>query len=167
MSGFQECFSCKGHYLEVDGPTHDYMLSTPGCWAAYGEILEREYSDQILFKQCHRLTVDAYALQHKGDPLTDERAFRSIWLHYMSLHAIIEHDVSHQQATILLGRLKNYSFPQLPKEHLEFNISGADVIANSIEDHRERVTSWAKSSYLAWSSLKEEAEEVYAKINGN
>jgi len=50
---------------KADGPAHAYMLSSPGCWAAYGELLAREYSDSA-YRRLHRLSVDAYALQHPG-----------------------------------------------------------------------------------------------------
>jgi hypothetical protein len=64
------------------------MLGSPGCWAAYGRVLEREYSDPVLFGAAHRLTVDAYALQHPGDP-RERRAVQSFWLHGASLWLVL------------------------------------------------------------------------------
>lgn len=51
------CIGCQAEFAHIDGPTHEYMLSSPGCWAAYGEVLAREYSDNRLAR-LHRLTVD-------------------------------------------------------------------------------------------------------------
>lgn len=56
-----KCMGCGGVFAEIQGPTHRYLESSPGCWAAYGEVLAREYSDPAYF-QVHRLTVDAYAV---------------------------------------------------------------------------------------------------------
>ena len=61
------CFSCGAQVPDVEGPTHRYMLSSPGCWAVFGEVLAREYSNALYMKN-HRLTVDAYAVQHPGKP---------------------------------------------------------------------------------------------------
>ena len=76
----EKCFACGGSFEPVEGPTHKYMLSSSGCWKAYGELLAREYENPMLFGAVHRLTVDAYALQHPGDP-SDRRARQSVWVH--------------------------------------------------------------------------------------
>jgi len=59
------CVGCGGLFPKTDGPTHRYMESSPGCWAYFGEVLAREYSD-LQYLKVHRLTVDAYAIQHPG-----------------------------------------------------------------------------------------------------
>src|ERR1700688_1721358 len=59
------CIGCQAEFARIDGPTHEYVLSSPGCWAAYGEVLAREYRDYRLAR-LHRLTVDTYAVQHPG-----------------------------------------------------------------------------------------------------
>lgn len=46
----KKCFSCGGLYPNVDGPVHKYMDSSPGCWAIYGEVLAKEYSDLLCLK---------------------------------------------------------------------------------------------------------------------
>ena len=37
------CMWCKGHFLDEGGPTHEYMESTSGCWAAFGRVLALHY----------------------------------------------------------------------------------------------------------------------------
>jgi hypothetical protein len=59
------CIGCHALFPDVDGPVHRYMESSPGCWASYGEVLVREYTEPSYFG-VHRLTVDAYAVQHPG-----------------------------------------------------------------------------------------------------
>ena len=41
-----QCFACCALVPDIDGPTHKYMLSAPGCWKLYGEILAKEYSPE-------------------------------------------------------------------------------------------------------------------------
>ena len=45
------------------------MESSPACWAAYGEVLAREYSDPAYF-QVHRLSV--------GEQQSCERPYRDV-----------------------------------------------------------------------------------------
>jgi len=61
------CIRRGGLLPQMEGPTHRYMESSPGCWYAHGEVLSREYSDQA-FRPAHRLTVDSYAVPHPGRP---------------------------------------------------------------------------------------------------
>ena len=41
----ESCFSCGAEVPKSDGPVHKYIDSSPGCWAAFGEVLARECSD--------------------------------------------------------------------------------------------------------------------------
>ena len=33
------CIGCGGLVPDIDGPSHRYMLASPGCWAAYTGLL--------------------------------------------------------------------------------------------------------------------------------
>ncbi len=90
------CFSCGGLVPRVDGPTHRYMESSPGCWHVYGEVLSREYSDRS-FGALHRLTVDCYAVQHPGRP--SAQAIQSVCVHLISLCLVIERRIDPGYAT--------------------------------------------------------------------
>lgn len=54
---------CKGAFGRLEGPTHEYMQSTPGCWASLGRVLAREYEGRGHIA-VHRLAVDPDAVQH-------------------------------------------------------------------------------------------------------
>ena len=54
------CIGCGGLVRAIDGPTHRYMESSPGCWPLYGEVLAREYGDSA-FWASHRLTYNLAA----------------------------------------------------------------------------------------------------------
>lgn len=81
------CIGCQAEFAQIDGPTHEYVLSSPGCWAAYGEVLAREYSDYRPTR-LHRLTVDTYAVQHPGVNVPAAR--RSVGLHLSRLYLLLE-----------------------------------------------------------------------------
>ena len=95
------CIGCGGQFPEIDGPTHRYMESSPGCWACYGEVLAREYTD-FQYQKVHRLTVDAYAVQHPGQP--SPQSIQSVALHLISLCAIFEADVQMNEATKIIAQ---------------------------------------------------------------
>ncbi len=60
------CVGCGARFLaSVEGPTHEYMLASPGCWAAFTELIAREFGDPA-YGALHRHAVDAYAVQHPG-----------------------------------------------------------------------------------------------------
>jgi hypothetical protein len=42
------------------------MTSSPACWAAFNQVIGREFSNPDLMS-IHRLSVDAWAVQHPGD----------------------------------------------------------------------------------------------------
>ena len=127
------------------------MLSTPGCWAAYGAVLAREYEDAALFGAVHQLTVGAYALQHSGNP-TDRRAVQSVWLHYAAIRLIFD-GAPETAIPAVLAVLSERSHPALPEAPEAFSITHASVIDAPVSDHVERVRAWARCAFDGWSAL--------------
>jgi len=147
----QKCFSCGGYYPDIDGPTHPYMDSTPGCWAVYGEVLAREYSDPTFF-DIHRLTVDAYAVQHPG--YKDRQSIQSVGVHLIRLCLFLEHGLSPENANdAMLAAGKNKkSFTYLEPPSNLGTITASDIAnAKSAEEHKKLVMEWAKCVWNAWS----------------
>lgn len=81
------CRGCGALVPDTEGPTHRYLGASPGCWAVYGEILEKEYSDYRYWR-AHRFTVDAYAVQHPGE--SSPPAIQSVAVHLISLYLMLE-----------------------------------------------------------------------------
>lgn len=145
----ERCFACGASVEALEGPTHRYMQSSPGCWAAYGVVLEREYSDPERMA-LHRLTVDAYAVQHPGQPTP--QAIRSVNIHLASLCAVLERGVAPPDATRLIGALaerRDFEWLQPPT-----SLCGLDVThvlrAMSTREHLDAVRAWAESAWTAW-----------------
>ena len=145
------CFSCGAIVPTVDGPTHEYMLSSPGCWAVYGEVLAREYQDPA-FAALHRLTVDAYAVQHPGEPVPAAR--RSVFFHLMSLCLVLERGCPPREATEVLQRLgAEKPLPEwLEPPEARGRLTVVDVHGvEGPEAHVTAVERWARSAWNAWS----------------
>ncbi len=147
----RKCFSCGGEYPDIEGPIHRYMKSSPGCWAVYGEVLAREYSNPAYF-EVHRLTVDAYAVQHPGS--TDRQSIQSIGLHLIRLCLFLEHRLTAENANDVMleaGKYK-HTFKWLEPPESFGAITAADVYkAKNIQEHKSIVRAWALSSWDAWS----------------
>ncbi|MFN3989749.1 MAG: DUF5946 family protein [Erythrobacter sp.] len=139
------CFSCGGVFAAAPaGTTHVYMAASPGCWGAYTAVLAREYQDAALFSRCHRLTVDAYAVQHPGDP-DDRRARQSFWIHGASLWMVVQMGRSHRAATAALKTLAAGEFP-VPPAPPRFALTTADVLAAHGSQHEAAVRAWAEAT---------------------
>lgn len=156
------CIGCGAMFERLEGPTHAYMLSTPACWSAYGQVLLREYEDPALFATSHRLTVDAYALQHPGAP-GDRRAEQSMWLHFTSLQLIIRHQRPHSAGALAMKKLAGITFPPLPRPDA-LTVTVKDVIDAEPGLHHERVLAWAIDAHSAWRRLEPSAEMLIAEL---
>lgn len=145
------CLGCGAEFPERDGPTHRYMASSPACWAAYGEVLAREYSDPAYF-QVHRLSVDAYAVQHPGKP--SPQTIQSIAVHLVRLCLLLERSLPMERANDAMlkasEREENYVW-LTPPANLG-SVTVADVVdAVDVNAHMAAVRRWAESAWQAWS----------------
>jgi len=144
------CVGCQAEFAEIDGPTHEYMLSSPACWAAYGEVLAREYSDYRLMQQ-HSLTVDTYAVQHPGVNVPAAR--RSVRAHLSRLYLLLEGGWSMERmnpAMLLITAFKGRC-DWLEPPPMMGTMSVFEVLqAASNEEHQHRARTWAESVWNAW-----------------
>lgn len=115
-------------------------------------MLAREYQDPTLFARCHRFTVDAYAVQHRGNA-DEPRAVRSVWLHFAALDVIFGRGGTQEDALSEIRRLAALPLPALPAATPVFPVSLEQVVAAGPRGHAEAVEEWARSAYHAWQSL--------------
>ena len=144
------CVGCGGLVPKMDGPTHRYMESSPGCWHLYGELLAHHYSDPS-FAPLHRLAADCYAVQHPGRP--SPQSIQSVCIHLISLCLVVERSSPAAYFERIMDeviRSKSQFFwltpPQSPGA-----VTVADV-AKSVGQPRyeELVRAWAASAWSAW-----------------
>ncbi len=83
------CFSCGAIVSDLEGLIHPYMLSSPGCWKIYGEILAKEYAPETYDPDPHRITVDTYAVTHPGVK-EERRAIQSVTIHLIRLYYFLK-----------------------------------------------------------------------------
>lgn len=145
------CIGCGGWFPDVAGPTHRYLASSPGCWAAYGEVLAREYSDPV-YMDMHRLTVDAYAAQHPGQ--AGPQTIKSVGIHLIRLCLLLEQGLAMSQANdamLAINHVK-HQFTWLTPPPTMGAITAADALnATTVEEHKAAVRLWATEVWAAWS----------------
>jgi hypothetical protein len=144
------CNGCGDLFAEIEGTTHPYILSSPGCWQAYGELLAREYQDPR-YMRVHRLTVDAYAVQHPG--VDTPQARNSVGIHLCRLFLLFEHGwaIERANAAMITITAKKHAYPWLtPPPRIGPLSVRLPLAATTPEEHAERVEQWARSVWNAW-----------------
>ena len=146
-----QCMWCGGAFSAEEGPTHEYIESTPGCWAAFGRVLAREYGDQR-YSSVHRLTVYSYAVQHPGSP--SRQSIQSVGVHLVRLCLLLERKLAPElanSAMLAAARHKSKYHWLTPPSHLGA-LTVADVeAASSVEAHTSVVRHWAVQMWQVWS----------------
>lgn len=146
------CFSCGALVPNIEGPTHKYVLASSGCWALYGEILARDYSEYN-YPPVHRLVVDAYAVQHPGKPM--RQAIQSVAVHQIGLYLSLEKGMGAQDVTRAISHATKFSdrFVWLDPP-LSMGLLTVAQVANtsSLEEYDRLGRDWATSAWQAWSA---------------
>lgn len=154
MSNLQVCPGCGSKLAAVVGPTHAYMTSSPACWAAFSEVIAREFADPALMS-VHRLTVDAWAVQHPGDG--SRRAIQSVGLHLARLWVQLERGLSGEAAnSAMLGfAQRKAEMPELPPRS-GYTLTVADVVGEAAPSaHVAAVHRWAEAVWADWADQHE------------
>jgi len=128
------------------------MLSSPGCWAAYGEVLAREYQDPA-YMRLHRLAVDTYAVQHPG--IDTQQARNSVGIHLARLLLFFErgwpinrvNDVMPQ----ITAKKKHYPWLMPPEKRGALTVKHV-LAARTPAEHEAAVEQWAQSVWQAWAA---------------
>jgi hypothetical protein len=144
------CPGCGVVLPDVAGPSHPYMLSSPACWAMYGEVLARSYSDPQL-RGVHQLLVDAFAVQHPGVP--DRRSAQSVGLHLMTLCLFLERGVDPAEGPRLHKQMIEwpaFGWLEPPQSRGEITVANVHAAA-STTDRIAATKAWARSAWEAWS----------------
>lgn len=154
MEEYIPCFACGAKSMNIEGECHKYMLSSPGCWEMFNEVLEREYSD-IRYWRGHQFTVDAYACQHVGKK-EDKRAVNSVNIHLASLYMMFEMDIRKDEAPIVRSKFSQFYKGKNILAWLEPpSTFGQPTIFEiwdneKVEFHYELVEAWARSVWESW-----------------
>ena len=97
------CRECGAQVPDIAGPTHDYVPSAPGCWAAFGQV-QADALTRFGSPRRHGTVVDCYMAQHPGDGY-ERRSRQSPVVHLVALSLLIEHGIEGKGTFVRLARL--------------------------------------------------------------
>ena len=150
MSGGAPCPGCGVELPDYDGPTHPYIGANAACWALYGELLAHEYSE-LGYPECHRITVDAYAVQHPGE--RGGRTIQTVGTHLSGLYLVIERGLDGPAATALKNKVlaSDPPFQWLPPPGRNGELTVRDVLQLRHEmSHCDAIEAWGRSVWQSW-----------------
>lgn len=159
----QQCWGCGFTFPSIQEPSHRYGVASAGCWNTFNELLVQEANFFKGYPSIHRLTVDAYCVQHpphfeiqKQLGISErfiDASIQSIAIHLIALYAIFEKKVELEKVAPLMDRVlssgvifKNLEAP-----------SSFDVVAmvdiqksDTAQQYSELVWRWGQESWAAW-----------------
>jgi hypothetical protein len=149
----ETCPGCGLRLAPLAAPGEPAVGASPSCWARYGDLLAAELSGrQGGPPRWHRLTVDAYAVQHPGEP--GRRQTTSVCLHLVMLLLVLEEGMAPDLATTRMGAVlaAEPSFTWLEPPSPNGTVTVADVLAVAGDpvDHEAAVWRWAEDVWRAW-----------------
>ena len=145
------CPDCGALAPPSDLPGHAYLGASPGCWAVFGDVLAKEFSDARYFA-VHQLTVDAYAAQHPGK--RERRTIQSVGVHLIALYQALElgyvanHIIRARKASVSKRTFVWLDPPPVDEQ----TMTVVDVAkAQDPGKHCELARAWAESVWQHWS----------------
>jgi len=147
----EPCAGCGARFQPLaGGTTHDYLGSSPACWAAFGEVIAIEFQDST-YGWIHRHTVDVYTVQHPG--VDGRRQRQSVAVHLIGLCHWLEHGLTANDLNPMTQRLasekRHWPWLEPPRSYA---LTVVDALkATDGESHGRLVRAWAESVWEAWS----------------
>ncbi|MFV2038506.1 MAG: DUF5946 family protein, partial [Paracoccaceae bacterium] len=142
-----------------------YMSFSPACWARYGDILAREYSDAAYWRG-PRLLTDAVCAQHSvGD---ERRARQSLHIHLAALMMFFEDDAPKARVVGFLRKAaRGFAFGALKMPAANHLVSIAGIHgATDAARHDAAVKRYARAVFDAWQVHHRVFRALIGKVEG-
>ena len=133
-----------------------------GCLKIFEEIIAREFSD-YRYGRIHRLTVDAYSLQHPDEYMRSGKSFAA---HLTGMSVALEGEAAlatNQAVQKWLSMNPQVEKPaNIPKRRGGLNITYIRSAADA-DEHVKCVREWARDVWDAWSEHHELAKRLISE----
>ena len=137
-----------------------------GCLKLFEEILAREFSD-YRYGRIHRLTVDAYSLQHPDRYMRSGKSFAA---HLTGMCAALEvEDASAVNQAVQKWLSTNPEIvkpTRIPERKGSLTITFVHGAADA-DEHVARVREWAREVWGAWSEHHGLVKQLIAEATGD
>jgi hypothetical protein len=129
------------------------------CQGMFEEVIAREFSD-YRYGRIHRLTVDAYCLQHPDQYMRSGKSFAA---HLTGMCSALEYqdslDTNRTVQKWLSGNPVISKPARLPQHRGDLTIMYIHGAADA-DEHTKRVQEWAHSIWEAWSEYHSLARQL-------
>lgn len=133
-----------------------------GCEELFHEVIAREFGDYRYFR-VHRLTVDAYSLQHPEQYMRSGKSFAA---HLTGMCAAQEYEDAQAINRAVQQWLSSNPTVEkpadLPEQRGDLTVDHVHAAA-APEEHAVHVRQWARSVWEAWSDHHALARELIAR----
>ncbi len=155
----RQCVGCSGMVPDVQGPVHAYMLSSPGCWAWYGELTSLAAFRVDASPIARSCIADCFAVQHPGGAAADRRQRGSVAVHLTALCLLREFGLTPQRVSQVrqtmsarvLPRVGLDGWPYLAPPESVGRITVAEVFgAVGSVDFDDVAQQWTIEAWNAW-----------------
>lgn len=160
----ERCFSCTASAPRLQGPTHEYMSSSPGCWKLFTGLLDELNADASAVDALQD-AVDAYAVQHPGSP--GRREAQSVHVHLASLHLGLDRgfDAAARRKAMQALLRGRPAFPWLAVPPFGNAMTIADITAcRTPAARRAAIRAWAASAWDAWKTHRATIVGLVTKV---
>ncbi|HEX8560863.1 MAG TPA: DUF5946 family protein [Pyrinomonadaceae bacterium] len=133
-----------------------------GCLKLFEEVIAREFSD-YRYGRIHRLTVDAYSLQHPDKYMRSGKSFAA---HLTGMCAALEGEdalATNRAVQKWLSTNPQVKRPaRIPERRGDLTITYIHGAADA-DEHIERVRAWARDAWGAWSEHHDLARHLISE----
>lgn len=137
-----------------------------GCQQLFHEVIAREFGD-YRYARLHRLTVDAYSLQHPDQYMRSGKSFAA---HLTGICAALEHENGREiNRTVQQWLSRNPAIEKpadLPRQRGHLTVAHVHAAATP-EEHTARVRQWAHAVWAAWSNHHALARQLIAEAGAS
>lgn len=130
-----------------------------GCLELFEEVIAREFSD-YRYGRTHRLTVDAYSLQHPDKYMRSGKSFAA---HLTGMCAALEREDApalNQSVQSWLSTNPPIDKPaHLPERRGDLTVTYVHAAPDG-DEHVKRVREWARAVWAAWAEHHELARRL-------
>lgn len=154
---YEACPDCGALLPKMDGPTHRYIGASAGCWAIFA-ALNNAGEPPLAPAPSNALLVDAYAVQHPGQP--SPQAIQSVAVHLLALYAVFAQGLPLDQVLWVRQRAlreergrKRDRFVWLMPPPLTGMLTVAEIVQLPMPQERsDAVAAYAQQVWSSWST---------------
>jgi hypothetical protein len=164
---YRVCRGCGARFERTPWALDEDLRASPECRRACGEVAAFAYEHPAELGGLHQLVVDAYGVQHAGEPTRPIRVVYGLVGLYLALECGVD-GPGVRDVHSAMGR-PAADWPSFDEPRPTGGITVADVLhagrdAGSVQGHANAVRRWAGEVWAAWSDRREDVVALTERL---